>query len=523
MLIAIDDIRLSPDREENTIPQIINEKYGLIISEFRILKKSLDARNKNDIHWRYRIVTDTDEADTAGILNYYNEVKAYTEPAPPEMPVPAAKEKIIIVGSGPAGLFSALRLVESGMDVLLLERGRPVEQRMKDIELLETEGKLNPESNVLFGEGGAGTYSDGKLTTRINRPEIDWFYRKLIENGAPESVSFESKPHIGTDRLRDIIKNVRAKIISSGGEILFSERVTDILLSEGKVSGVTTDSGKEFLSKYVILAPGHSARDLYEMLHDRKIAIEKKAFAIGTRIEHPAELIKEIQYGKSRFAGILPPAEYSLAWNNKRSGRGIYSFCMCPGGAVINSSSEDKLLCTNGMSMSHRGSPLSNSAIVVTVTKNDTSPNPLDGIELQRSIERGAFRAGGGEYRAPAQSVFSFLKKIRDRELPPVSYRNGVTPSRLEEFLPEWITSEIRTAMEYFDRRMKGFISGSGVFIGAETRTSSPVRILRNKSYQSVSVIGLYPAGEGAGYAGGIVSSAVDGIRCADAIIGTLL
>ena len=228
MLLSIDDIRLSPDRKEDTIPQIINEKYGLIISGFRILKKSLDARNKNDIHWRYRIVTDVDEADTAGILNYYNEVKEYTEPAPPEILRPAAKDKIIIVGCGPAGLFSALRLVESGMKVLLLERGRPVEQRMRDIELLESEGKLNPESNVLFGEGGAGTYSDGKLTTRINRAEIDWFYRKLIENGAPESVSYESKPHIGTDRLRNIIKNVREKIISSGGEILFSERLTDI-------------------------------------------------------------------------------------------------------------------------------------------------------------------------------------------------------------------------------------------------------------------------------------------------------
>lgn len=522
MLIAIDDIKLFPDRSEDIIPQLVKDKYGLKISAFRVLKKSLDARNKNDIHWRYRILIDIDEADTAGVLNYYEEVKVYAEPEPVPQPKAQKKGKVIIAGAGPAGLFSALRLTEAGAEVLLLERGKPVEERMLDIETLENNGILDPESNVLFGEGGAGTYSDGKLTTRINRPEIDWFYRKLIENGAPESAAWEAKPHIGTDRLRDIIRNIRNKIISSGGEILFSEKVIDILISDGRAAGVSTASGKEFLSDCVILAPGHSARDIYQMLHSKKITLEKKGFAVGSRIEHPAELIREIQYGRSRYSDILPAAEYSLTWNNKKSGRGIYSFCMCPGGAVINSSSEEKLLCTNGMSMSDRGSPLSNAAIVVTVTKEDTGSDPLGGIELQREIERMAFRAGGGNYRAPAQTVLSFIKKKTDRELPPVSYRNGVSPSRLEEFLPQWITSEIRIALEYFDKRMNGFISESGVFIGAETRTSSPVRILRGEDLQSVSVRGLYPAGEGAGYAGGIVSSAVDGIRCADAIISNL-
>ncbi len=522
MLIAIDDIRLFPDRTEDIIPQLVKDKYGLKISSFRVLKKSLDARNKNDIHWRYRILIDIDEADTAGVLNYYDEVKIYTEPETHPQPKAQKKVKVIIVGAGPAGLFSALRLTEAGAEVLLLERGKPVEERMRDIEILEKDGILDPESNVLFGEGGAGTYSDGKLTTRINRPEIDWFYRKLIENGAPESSAWEAKPHIGTDRLRNIIKNIREKIISSGGEILFSEKVTDILISHERAAGVATASGREFLSDFVILAPGHSARDLYEMMHAKKITLEKKGFAVGSRIEHSAELIREIQYGKSRYSAILPAAEYSLTWNNKKSGRGIYSFCMCPGGAVINSSSEENLLCTNGMSMSDRGSPLSNAAIVVTVTKEDTGSDPLGGIELQREIERMAFRAGGGNFRAPAQTVLSFIKKKTDRELPPVSYLNGVSPSRLEEFLPQWITSEMRIALEYFDKRMNGFISESGIFIGAETRTSSPVRILRGEDYQSVSVRGLYPSGEGAGYAGGIVSSAVDGIRCADAIINNL-
>ena len=522
MLIAIDDIRLFPGRSEETIPQLVKDKYGIKITTFSILKKSLDARNKNDIHWRYRILIDIEEEDTAGVLNYYDEVKSYTEP---EISLPnkaCVKKKVIVVGAGPAGLFCALRLIESGMEVTIFERGKPVEERMRDIEILESDGILDPESNVLFGEGGAGTYSDGKLTTRINRPEIDWFYRKLIENGAPESAAYESKPHIGTDRLRNIIRSIREKIISSGGEFHFSEKVTGLLISGNKVSGVLTSHNREYESEHVVLAPGHSARDLYEMLHNNNITLEKKGFAVGSRIEHPAELIRNIQYGRSRYADILPAAEYSLTWNNKKTGRGIYSFCMCPGGAVINSSSEEKLLCTNGMSMSDRNSPLSNAAIVVTVNKEDTGPDILGGIDFQRNIERMAFRAGGGEYRAPAQSVISFLNRKTDKELPPVSYRNGITPSHLEEFLPQWITSEIRTALEYFDKRMKGFIFESGIFIGAETRTSSPVRILRGEDYQSVSVRGLYPAGEGAGYAGGIVSSAVDGIRCADMIIKEL-
>ena len=519
MLLQIDDIRLSPDRNEEMILHLVEEKYGIKISSFRILNRSLDARNKNDIHWRYRIVIDIPQEDAAGVLGYYDEVKACKE-AENAIPLKTAPgEKVIIVGAGPAGLFCALRLIEAGAQVLLLERGKPVEERMRDIELLETSGILNPESNVLFGEGGAGTYSDGKLTTRISRPEIDWFYKKLIENGAPESASYESRPHIGTDRLRDIVKNIRTKIAEAGGEVLFSERVTSLLISGSTVKGVGTASGREYLAPHVVLASGHSARDVYEMLGACGISLEKKGFAVGSRIEHPAELIRSIQYGKSRYAGILPAAEYSLTWNNKKTGRGIYSFCMCPGGSVINSSSEEGLLCTNGMSMSGRNSTLSNSAIVVTVTKDDTGPDVLSGIDFQRNIERAAFRAGGGAYRAPAQSVLSFLKNKTDRELPAVSYRNGVTPSRLEEFLPAWITSEIRIALEYFNNRMNGFISGSGIFIGAETRTSSPVRVLRGKDLQSVSLRGLYPAGEGAGYAGGIVSSAVDGIRCADAII----
>jgi hypothetical protein len=519
MLLTIDDIRLFPDRSEEIIPQLVKDKYGIKITTFRILKKSLDARNKNDIHWRYRILIDIDEADTAGVLNYYEEVKVYTESEIFQQPRASVRVRVIIVGAGPAGLFCALRLIESGMEVTIFERGKPVEERMRDIEILESDGILDPESNVLFGEGGAGTYSDGKLTTRINRPEIDWFYRKLIENGAPESAAYESKPHIGTDKLRDIIKSIRIKITESGGEFRFSERVTDLLITDGKICGVATSHNREYKSDHVVLAPGHSARDLYEMLNNSKITLEKKGFAVGSRIEHPAELIRSIQYGKSRYAKMLPAAEYSLTWNNKKTGRGIYSFCMCPGGAVINSSSEKNLLCTNGMSMSDRGSALSNAAIVVTVTKEDTGPDLLGGIDFQRNIERMAFRAGGGEYKAPAQSVLSFIKKKTDRELPAVSYSNGVTPSRLEEFLPQWITTEMRIALEYFDKRMNGFISENGIFIGAETRTSSPLRILRGEDYQSVSLNGLYPAGEGAGYAGGIVSSAVDGIRCADAIL----
>jgi len=518
MYLQINNIKLTPSQHENEIIKFINKKYGISASSFKVLKRSLDARNKNDIYYNFRILIEL-ENNTAAKLLKFDEIEEYQPVPVPETVKGSFHESIIIIGAGPAGLFAALRLIESGAHVIVLERGKRVEDRMKDIEILENTGVLNPDSNSLFGEGGAGTYSDGKLTTRINRPEILWFYKKIIENGAPPSAAYESKPHIGTDRLQDIVKNIRKSITESGSEIKFSERVTDLYISGGRITGVATSAGNEFFSGNIILASGHSARDVYSLLKEKNIALEKKGFAAGVRVEHPADEINSIQYGKSQYITYLPAAEYSLAYNSKSTGRGTYSFCMCPGGSVINSSSENGELCVNGMSMSGRDFRYSNSAIVVTVKKEDMGDDPLSGVEFQREIEKKAFSAGGGNYKAPAQTIKSFLKKSVDRSIRETSYRNGITPSQLEDFLPEWITKEIRTALSFFDNKMRGFISGNGVFIGAETRTSSPVRITRDESFQSLSVKGLYPAGEGAGYAGGIVSSAVDGIRCADAII----
>ncbi|MCL2154448.1 MAG: NAD(P)/FAD-dependent oxidoreductase [Leptospirales bacterium] len=559
MLLQIDNIKISPIQQEKEIIEIIdiiNSKYDLSISSFKIIKKSLDARNKNNIHYNYKVIIEIDNIEASRLLDYDN-IEKYNPYIIPETVKKIFNESIIIIGSGPAGLFAALRLIESGAHVIIFERGKPIEERMKDIEILETEGILNHDSNTLFGEGGAGTYSDGKLTTRINKPEMFWFYKKLIENGAHESIAYEAKPHIGTDQIQKIIKNIRNKIISSGSEIRFNEKVTDLYITNDKINGIATSKGNEFFSNNVILATGHSARDIYTLLHQKNVSLEKKGFAIGVRVEHPIDEINKIQYGNSKYMDTLPAAEYTLTYNNKSTNRGVYSFCMCPGGSIINSSSEDGALCVNGMSMSKRDNNFSNAAIVVTIKADDTdyehhrrhrrgSPlrlptphnpssniepragkpthpptahNPLSGIDLQREIETKAFIAGGGDFKSPAQRIDSFINNKSDNDLPDSSYKRGVIPAKIEDFLPSWITDEIREGLKSFNNKMHGFISPNGMLIGAETRTSSPIRITRDESLQSISVKGLYPVGEGSGYSGGIVSSAVDGIRTADMII----
>lgn len=521
MKIIIDNINLMPDEPMANINLFLEKLLSgisapLPAGNYIILKKSLDARQHNNIFYKYRIMIDL-PPEYASILLEKKLASLFEE-----KPIEAHQNKIkgthaIIIGSGPAGLFAALRLIEYGAKVTILERGKPVEERMKDIAILESDAVLNQESNVVFGEGGAGTYSDGKLTTRTTRPEISWFYKKLEEHGADKNILFEARPHIGTDRLISIIKNIRRTIIESGSEIFFGQRVDDLLITNGSIKGVLTSSGKEYLSDHVILATGHSARDVYKMLEAKKITLESKGFAVGTRIEHPSELINEIRYGKSKYRDILPPADYFLTHNNPATGTGTYSFCMCPGGSVINSSSEHGSLCVNGMSYSSRNSKYSNSAIVVTVAKENFT-SPLQGLSFQQKIESLAFSSGNGRFAAPAQRATSFLKDLSDSDLPDSSYKNGTTPSMLGYFLPGQMVSEIKQALIQFDKKMKGFISDEAVLIGAETRTSSPVRITRSEKLESVTVSGLYPAGEGSGYSGGIVSSAVDGIRCADAI-----
>jgi uncharacterized protein len=520
MKIVIDSIVLRPGRPEQEIGEALAQRLGIAaVPPYTILRKSLDARKRSDIVYRYRVACDLPDEAVRKLIDA-GEAAPYTEHAVGPAPVLRPECSVLIIGSGPAGLFCALRLIEAGARVEVLERGKPVEERIKDIEELESRGVLNERSNVLFGEGGAGTYSDGKLTTRTRKPEIDWVFRTLVAHGAPSSILYEAKPHLGTDRLRGILRSIRGAIQEAGSSISFNESADDFIVHNGSIAGIVTGGGREVRSEKVVLAIGHSARDTYAMLLQRGVSLEKKGFAAGIRIEHPAALINRIQYGDSPYRDILPAAEYALTFNDAATGRGVYSFCMCPGGRVINSSSEQEMLCTNGMSFSKRNHPFSNAAIVVTISPDDSAGGPLDGIDFQRMLESSAFRSGGGLFHAPAQRVTSFISGRLDTDLPEVSYRPGVVPARLDRALPGWLVDAMKQALPAFGRSMKGFITDQAVFIGAETRTSSPVRIVRDESFQSVSVRGLYPVGEGAGYAGGIVSSAVDGVRCADRIIG---
>lgn len=516
MKLVLDNITLAPDEDQEKIAEKISDRWGIDFSSFTIVRKSLDARQKGRIVYRFRVMVDVDEESLSSIIG----MEDVTEYKPREIPAFAKNLKgdlIHVAGSGPAGLFCALRLIEAGFRVEIFERGRPVEERMGDITGLESRGILDERSNVLFGEGGAGTYSDGKLTTRTRRPEVDWFFKELVDAGAPSSILYEAKPHLGTDRLGGIVAAIRKKIIDAGSVIHFGESIDDLIVRDGRIKGAITSHDREVSMSRLVLATGHSSRDTYAMLGERDVALEGKGFAVGVRIEHPAAVINEIQYGKTPYRDILPPADYFLTCRGTGTGRGVYSFCMCPGGRVINSSSENERLCINGMSFSDRGLPFSNAALVVTVTPEDWGGGVSGGISFQRALEESAFNAGGGGFIAPAQRVTDFIRGAVG-SVPETSYRPGVKPAAIHHILPVWIVDEVKAALHQFDKKMRGFITESALLIGTETRTSSPIRILRNEGFQSISHCGLYPVGEGAGYAGGIVSSAVDGIRCADRI-----
>ena len=518
MLFLINNLNLAPDKDESDLLPLIRKQYNLSsLRLVRILRKSLDARKKDNICYKYNVIIET---DNDAELPEHEEISVWEEK--PEMPeIQSAKKlKVIIAGAGPAGLFCALRLAEAGANVTLLERGKAAHERLDDILTLENHGILSTESNVLFGEGGAGLYSDGKLTARTRSIESAWLFRTLIECGAAPDIACLAKPHIGTDRLREILPAIRKRIANTSSQVIFSSRVTSLIVKDGRCSGVETSDGKEYIADAVVLATGHSARDTYQMLAHKNVIMGKKDFAAGLRIEHPAELIREIQYGKSKYAPILPNAEYFLSMANDASGRGIYSFCMCPGGFVVNASSEKGMLNLNGMSYSARDGKFSNAALVVSVKASDCHDGALGGIDFQRGMEHAAFHASDGT-AAPAQRLTSFMKNKIDSSLPECSYPAGVTPRSVRDYIPRFVYESIAAAIPIFERKMRGFLSHEALLIGAETRTSSPVRILRNEYHQSLSHPGLFPTGEGAGYAGGIVSSAVDGIRTADFILQT--
>ncbi len=487
------------------------------IERVAIVRESLDARRKHAIRRVYHLRFSVAEPSKrlAALLDQ-GKVIPWQAPEPPpaerRLPLP---ERPIIVGAGPAGLFCALHLAQLGYRPLILERGKPVPERADDVERLWGEGELDPESNMQFGEGGAGTFSDGKLTTGKRDPLHEEILASLVEAGAPEDIAYQAKPHIGTDRLRRVVTRLRARIEELGGEVRFGARMDELLLRGNEIIGVRL--GRETLpTRAVILAIGHSARDTYAMLQRAGVAMEPKPMAIGLRIEHPRAFIDTAQYG-TEAANLLPAADYHLT--HRHGGLAVYSFCMCPGGHVVCSASEPERLVTNGMSYHARNAPHSNSALVVSVHPDRLGwQDPLDGIAFQREIEGRAYRAGGGGYIAPAQCASDFVGGVGTACRTPTSYRPGVAPASMDDVLPPAACDALRGALRAFDRRIPGFID-EGVLIAAETRTSSPVRLLRDENWASDSTRGLYLLGEGAGYAGGIMTCALDAVRFARIVL----
>ncbi|MEI6061888.1 MAG: FAD-dependent oxidoreductase [Bacteroidota bacterium] len=433
------------------------------------------------------------------------------------------KIPVIVVGAGPAGLFAALTLIAGGMKPIVIERGKDVKARKFDIAQINREHVVNPDSNYCFGEGGAGTYSDGKLFTRsTKRGNVDHILSTLVSHGASEDILIDSHPHIGTDKLPAIVGAMRQTIIEAGGEIFFNRRITDLVILNGKIKGVEDRNGNRYEAQAVILATGHSARDIYDLLHRKGLALEAKSFALGVRAEHPQALIDSIQYRQSYGDPYLPAAPYSLV--KQVDCRGVFSFCMCPGGIIVPSATEAGQVVVNGMSNSRRNSPFANSGIVVQVEPADIAHlsefGPFAGLEFQRRVEDACWRAAGMKQSAPAQRITDFTRGITSSSLPESSYFPGIVAAPLHEILPPSVGGRLQEAFLQFDKMMKGYHTSEAIILGTESRTSSPIRILRdNDSLEHINLTGLYPCGEGAGYSGGIVSSAIDGVNCAQAVL----
>lgn len=517
------NLALSPSAAEETLPMLVANTLGIPINKlqgFHILRKAVDARKKPRVKMIYT-VSFTVEKNTATLLHNLAErdpaLEWQSDREQRFFESRSSARKTVIAGVGPAGLFCALRLAEYGLAATIIERGQPVEQRAVDVHNFWKNGLLNPESNVQFGEGGAGTFSDGKLTCRSKDRNVPWVLERLADFGAPPEIKYLAKPHIGTDRLRHVVTAIRGYLLDRGFTFLFGSCLTDISTSDGRIASVIINNSEEISCDHLILATGHSARDTYEMLERHKIPLEQKPFAIGLRVEHAQELIDKIQYGGKRSPN-LPPADYALTWNSSVTGRSAYSFCMCPGGVVIAGASEAGGCVTNGMSGQHRNSPYANSALVVNVAVGDFgAADPLAGVRFQRRWEHQAFLAGGSNYQAPAQNLLDFIRQPGKTKISS-TYRPGITEAELETVLPSFVTHALQEAIVDFGKKMRGFVTSEATLIGIESRTSAPLRILRDELFQSTGLKGLYPAGEGAGYSGGIMSSALDGIKIADAI-----
>jgi uncharacterized FAD-dependent dehydrogenase len=505
------EIKLAPENLDNktvilhTLADALKIKEARI-ADYKILKRSIDARSRIVVYrLQIRVFLDEAPQQESEIVKYQNVT---------------GKKPVIIVGAGPAGLFAALQCIQNGFKPVVLERGKDVKQRRRDLAAINKQGLVNTESNYCYGEGGAGTYSDGKLYTRSNkRGDVNQVLEIFVQHGAKEDILIDARPHIGTNKLPQIITAIRETILEAGGEVHFDCKVTDFILSSGKIKGVIVNDGDRLMADAVILATGHSARDIYELLHRKNILVEAKPFALGVRIEHPQSIIDAAQYHCDIRSPFLPPANYSLV--EQVDERGVFSFCMCPGGIIAPCATYKEEIVVNGWSPSKRNNPFANSGTVVQINLDDVpGTDPLRMMHFQTEIEKTAFRLGGGDLVAPAQRMVDFVENKLSVDLPKNSYLPGTKSVLLRDTLPDFVFTSLQQALPRFGKKMKGYYTNEAILVGVESRSSSPVRIPREKeSFQHPQVQGLFPCAEGAGYAGGIVSAAIDGINCANAVL----
>lgn len=561
--VRLENIKIRQDLSNDEVVKIAYTEFNIpqeSVTDYKIVKKSIDARDKNDIFYNYSIVVFLKENFKVSKLLKNKNASLIEQEQKQKTAMPnnlkENNKRTIIIGAGPAGLFCALTLIENGVKPIIIEQGKTVEERQKDVELFLKERILNTCSNVQFGEGGAGTFSDGKLTTNLHSPLCRDVINTFVKFGAPEEISYINKPHIGTDNLIKIVANIRKYIENNGGEFMFGTKAVDFEIENNQLKAVIVTKMQEQKNKpsnscnyeicniitekpqehiiqsranntkeririetdTVVLAIGHSSRDMFKKLYEKHVEMEKKNFSVGVRIEHKQQMINESQYGKNPKLK-LPPAEYKLAYHGED--RSCYTFCMCPGGTVMASSSEEGTIVTNGMSTFARDGENANSAVLVNITPEDfKGDSPLEGMYFQQELEEKAFKLGGNNYNAPIQRVEDFLNNRKTTcigEVKP-TYKPGVTLANLQEILPDFVTKTLKEGLIYFDKKIAGFASADAILTGVETRSSSPVTIKRNEQ-KMASVQGIYPCGEGAGYAGGIMSAAVDGIKVANAIL----